>query len=84
MRKPRLSLETWRGRNCSNLAGCEQSDNSNEGHQVQLFEAAICAARNIWDIRRRSGGLFAIGRLTKADAEAALRKALTALKAEAC
>ena len=78
---PTLSIGWKRGRNSSNLAGHEQSDDTLEYDGVQLFEVALRDARNKWDIKRRSSGMFSCaGRLTKADAEAALRQALTALE----
>lgn len=78
---PTLSIGWKRGRNSSNLAGHEQSDDTPEYDGVQLFELALCADRNRWDIARRRGGMFSCaGRLSRSDAEAALRQALTALE----
>ncbi len=82
VRKPRSTLSVgWkRGPNSSNLAGDEQSDDSQEYDGVQQFEIALRAARNQWSIKRRSGGLFSLpGRLTKADAGKLLKAALAAL-----
>lgn len=53
-RGPRtLSLETWRGRNSSKLAGGSGSEDS-----LESFESQLLAAVAIWKSRRRASGLF--------------------------
>jgi len=54
-----------------------------EGHnldELRAFCKNACRHRNDWDISRRRTGLFAAGRIRKADAPAALKKALAALE----
>jgi len=77
-----LSLSTWQGRNnSSQLAGGEQVDNSEDVDEVQRWGAALCSARNAWSIRQRVNGL-ADRRLSKVDADRALRRALAAVEGE--
>lgn len=76
---PTLSIGWKRGPNSSNLAGHEQTNDTPEYDSVQLFEVALWDARNKWSIQRRSSGMFAVGRLSKADADKFLKAALTTL-----
>lgn len=48
--------------------------------QARAWGNALMADRNRWDIERRRGGLFSGRRLKKADADAALKRALEALE----
>jgi hypothetical protein len=61
-RRPRLSLKTWQGRDCS--TGGERTTITSPDESKQLFEALIRAAVNRWDVDRRMGrgGLFASNR----------------------
>jgi len=74
-----LLLSKWQGRhNSSQLAGGEPIKNSGDGDEAQRWGAAICAARNAWSIQQRANGLVD-RRLSKADAERALHRALAAI-----
>jgi hypothetical protein len=69
-----LSLTTWRSRNSSHLVG-GLSENTPELTETQRFEAALYASRNLWDIERRARpGFVPDRRITKAEADAKLRK----------
>ena len=84
MRRDRhtLSLSTWQPRKNAQLGGVEQSSDTHEIDEVQRFGEAIWSARNIWSINRHRNGLLVAGRLSRPDAEAALRQELTALEEE--
>lgn len=90
--RPILSLRTDRSGPVKNalLAGGEHKSNSETQPQKQDFEAWLWNERNAWDIRRRSlpqdaedwiagGGFAGRGKLTRADADAMLSRAFTAL-----
>ena len=78
-----LSLSTWQGRhNSSQLAGGEPIKNSGDDDEAQRWGAAICNARNAWSIKQRTNGLVD-RRLSRADAERALQRALAAVHGEA-
>jgi hypothetical protein len=71
-----LTLKTCRSRNGSVLAG-ELPNITAELTETQRFEAALYAARNAWDIARRSDPFFIPPtRLSKAEADAKLRAVL--------
>ena len=84
-RRPRLTLDGWRGRNCSIAGGGEQIPSNNIGDPIQDWEARLYADRNAWDIGRRqlprdaegwlNGGGWASRRLTKQDAADLLGRA---------
>lgn len=77
-RRPRLSLETWRSRNCS--TGGEHSDDTAESDLAQRFGEALWAARNAWSIERHRNGLAVLDRrLSRTEADRQLRRSLAAL-----
>ena len=86
-RKPRLSLETWRGRNCS--IASEQSDYTNISDPVKAWESWLWGERNAWSIDQHrlpddadewlQGGAWAKRRLSKADAAELLGLAFAAI-----
>jgi hypothetical protein len=49
----RLSLKTWRPRDCSELAGGERFQDSHETDDAQRWGNALWHARNAWDVQRR-------------------------------
>lgn len=51
-RKPRLSLEGWRGRNTAQPAS-EPDDDSAIVDPIQRWESWLWAERNTWSIERR-------------------------------
>lgn len=74
-----LSLKTWQPRNCSTLAGEEQSETYTNLPEIQAWEARLWDDRNRWDVRRRRAGLFAPHRLIdKNEADRLLRNLLAA------
>ncbi|MEZ5688766.1 MAG: hypothetical protein R3E21_08310 [Caenibius sp.] len=81
VRKPRdvLSLKTWRGRNCSKLAGGEQTDNTENHTELQRWEQQCWDARNAWSIRRTQGIFGTPRKLDKQDADRALKRALAVM-----
>ena len=86
-RRDRLSLKTWRSRNCS-LPG-ERSDPTNFSDPIQRWEAWLWGERNRWDIDQHRlprdaddwlrGGAWAKRRLSKADAAELLGMAFAAI-----
>ncbi len=88
-RKGRLSLKTWRPRNCSKLAGTEQPDDTATLTDAQRFAASIWDERNAWSIDRHrlpedadewlSGGGWASRRLNKQEASELLGLAFAAI-----
>ena len=75
-RRPRLSLKTWRGRNCS--IGSERSDNTSNLDPIQRWEAWLWGERNAWSVDQHKlpadadewlrGGAWAKRLLSKTDA----------------
>lgn len=51
-RKPRLSLEIWRGRNTAQPAS-EPADYRSIADPIQRWESWLWAERNTWSIERR-------------------------------
>ena len=49
-------------------------------HHIRAFAKHWQRERNRWDIDRRKGGMFSVGRMSKRDADAALKRELAALE----
>lgn len=87
--RPRLTLEGWRGRNCSKLAGGEQGNDSSNYDPVQRWEAWLWGERNAWSVDQHRlpedaddwlrGGAWAKRRLSKSDAAELLGLAFAAI-----
>ncbi|WP_182849777.1 hypothetical protein [Pelagerythrobacter aerophilus] len=81
-------------RKSAQLGGVEHEQSSETRSETQRFEDALWAARNSWDIARRSlpndaegwlhgGGFAGRGKLSRRDAERLLREAFAALNRSA-
>lgn len=51
-------------------------------HETRAFAKALVRARNMWDVKRRRGGLFGAGLLKRHDADRALQSMLADLHRE--
>ena len=86
--KPRLSLETWRGRNTAQPTS-EPANDSHIGNPIQAWESWLWGERNAWSVDQHRlpedadnwlrGGAWAKRRLTKSDAAELLGLAFAAI-----
>lgn len=87
-RKPRLSLETWRGQNTAQPAS-EPANDSRIADPIQRWESWLWSERNAWSVDQHRlpedaddwlhGGAWAKRRLSKADAAELLGLAFAAI-----
>lgn len=66
---------------CFQVATDKHNPDSATLDETQCFERSLWEARNAWDVERRRGGLFGHRFIRRADADAALKRALADLSA---